>query len=377
MKKFIRHLHKIIFATKHNNYRPHILKETGALFVIGLFIGLLYFASAVKEFALTRTNMLAEVYPAIIASLTNQGREENALNTLTYNLKLEIAAKKKAEDMIAQSYFAHIGPSGKRPWDWIKEAGYEYEYAGENLAINFSDSADVHTAWMNSPGHKANILNKNYMEIGVATLKTMVNGKESVIVVQMFGQPKIKVLSEADILLPEENLGISDINDTDNLFEEDKLVSNEVLLAFNDITQLPEQVQRVQGIETKTEVLAVGDIAPATTTIIPDGESLNLGGTASFIDTSGEPEGQGTEPVITTKSQNKALLYELMASPRSLSMFIYVIFMIILNLAVISFGFVQYRHHHKKAIFIALLLVLTLSLISLLYMYQNTPSVIL
>ena len=60
----------------------------------------------------------------------------------------------KAQDMATLGYFAHVSPDGKTPWYWIEKVGYDYQYAGENLAINFSDSKDVTNAWMASPLHK-------------------------------------------------------------------------------------------------------------------------------------------------------------------------------------------------------------------------------
>ena len=78
----------------------------------------------------------------------------------------------------------------------MEKADYDFVYAGENLAINFEDSSEVSSAWMNSPKHKENILNGNFTEIGIATEKGFYNGKETIFVVQMFGSPK-KALTSA------------------------------------------------------------------------------------------------------------------------------------------------------------------------------------
>jgi hypothetical protein len=121
--------------------------------------------------------------------LTNTERQKAGLNTLSYNTKLEQAAQKKADDMFARNYWAHYGPDGTTPWKFILDSGYNYEYAGENLAKNFMFSDGVVEAWMKSPTHRENMLRKEYTEIGFATKNGMLNGEETTLVVQMFGTP--------------------------------------------------------------------------------------------------------------------------------------------------------------------------------------------
>jgi len=124
-----------------------------------------------------------------IINLTNTERTQNSLNTLTANGDLAQAAQAKAQDMFKDGYFAHISPDGTTPWDFIKGAGYEYSYAGENLAIGYDNGAELVNAWMNSPLHRANILNEKFSEIGVAVVNGNYNGENTDIVVQMFGTP--------------------------------------------------------------------------------------------------------------------------------------------------------------------------------------------
>ena len=94
-------------------------------------------------------------------------------------------------------YFAHESPTGVTPWFWFKEAGYTFLYAGENLAINFTESSDVENAWMASPKHKENILNANFREIGIATVDGVYNNNPTTFVVQMFGTPAVEVAEAA------------------------------------------------------------------------------------------------------------------------------------------------------------------------------------
>ncbi len=132
---------------------------------------------------------LAAVIAGVLATLTNEQRIENKLPTLKSNQLLEKAAQMQADDMATKGYFAHTSPDGKSPWYWLDLAGYEYSYAGENLAVNFFESEDVARAWMNSPKHKSNIVKKNFTEIGIATSAGIYKGKNAVFVVQFFGTP--------------------------------------------------------------------------------------------------------------------------------------------------------------------------------------------
>jgi hypothetical protein len=125
---------------------------------------------------------------AIIAR-TNVARAQANVGPLTHNPTLDAAAQAKLDDMAAQSYFAHISPTGIQPWDFIIHAGYSYRAAGENLAKGFSDPAALVQAWLNSPAHRQNIVNPGYRDIGVAARRVIIDGRSSIVVVQMFGTP--------------------------------------------------------------------------------------------------------------------------------------------------------------------------------------------
>lgn len=125
-----------------------------------------------------------------VARLTNAERANNGKTPLKENTKLALAAHRKIADMIALQYFEHKSPSGKGPADIIEAAGYTYVVVGENLAEgDFASNADLVQGWMNSPGHRANILNDKYTEIGVATERGTLNGKKVWFAVQEFGRP--------------------------------------------------------------------------------------------------------------------------------------------------------------------------------------------
>src|SRR3989344_4334180 len=133
--------------------------------------------------------------PQEIIAETNKVRTANNLSPLKANFKLDAAASEKLSDRIGKGYFAHNNPEGIAPWFWIEKNGYNYTHAGENLALGFLKADETVTAWMNSPSHRANIVNTNYNEIGVATGKATINGVTGVLVVQMFGKLNIQQVS--------------------------------------------------------------------------------------------------------------------------------------------------------------------------------------
>ncbi len=126
-----------------------------------------------------------------VIEYTNAARALNGgFSALTENASLNLDAQMKVDDMFAKQYFEHVSPSGVGPADLAKLAGYAYVIVGENLALgDFSGDSGVVTAWMNSPGHRANILKPQYQEIGVAVGKGMYEGRETWLAVQSFGLP--------------------------------------------------------------------------------------------------------------------------------------------------------------------------------------------
>lgn len=175
----------------HNAYRPHILNRNWLVFFLAVMLATEGFLVASMMSGQSVHNFLAAVVPGEIVALTNTERESYKLGTLTENKTLAKAAQAKAEDMAAKGYFSHNGPDGKEPWQWITEARYEYQYAGENLAVRFIDSKDVVTAWMASPSHKANIVKSAYTDIGVGVAPGMYKGEPATYVVQYFGKPTV------------------------------------------------------------------------------------------------------------------------------------------------------------------------------------------
>ena len=127
-----------------------------------------------------------------IISLTNKQRVENGnIEVLKESEMLDLSAEKKLQDMFDRQYFEHISPSGVGVADLGEEVGYEYILIGENLAMgNFKDEQNLIDAWMASSGHRANILNSRYTEIGVAVGSGNFEGHDIWMAVQHFGTPR-------------------------------------------------------------------------------------------------------------------------------------------------------------------------------------------
>lgn len=141
------------------------------------------------------STFFAEISKNVLLNLTNQERKSLGVTPLRENSKLNRAAYLKAKDMLGKDYFAHTSPDGLNPWYWFSKVGYNYQYAGENLAIDFLDSEELYQAWDNSPSHRENIINSKYKEIGIAVLTGEFEGAETTVVVQLFGAP-IKALAK-------------------------------------------------------------------------------------------------------------------------------------------------------------------------------------
>lgn len=121
---------------------------------------------------------------------TNIQRGQNNLKLLTRDSLLDSVATTKLNDLFERQYFEHVSPTGEGPADLAESAGYAYVIVGENLALgNFKNDQELVEAWMNSPGHRENILNKRYTEIGIAVGKKTFEGKQVWIAVQSFGTP--------------------------------------------------------------------------------------------------------------------------------------------------------------------------------------------
>ena len=106
-------------------------------------------------------------YESEVVRLVNDARQENGLQPLAASGELSRVARIKSQDMVDQNYFSHTSPTYGTPFQMLTSFGVSYRTAGENIAYGQRTPREVVTAWMNSPGHRANILNASYTQIGV------------------------------------------------------------------------------------------------------------------------------------------------------------------------------------------------------------------
>ena len=171
--------------SENNNYRAKTLHLDALTVLLGIAILLSSFTSIQKRVLGIATNITIER----LLSETNEVRTNLGLPSLSYDGTLSKAACNKAQDMFTNNYWAHFRPSdNKSPWDFMAEAGYAYDVAGENLAHGFMFSENVVDAWMESPTHRANLLRPEYDEVGFCVSNGVLNNEETTLVVQMFGK---------------------------------------------------------------------------------------------------------------------------------------------------------------------------------------------
>ncbi len=225
MKKFLTHY---FYPHETNNHRAKLLHHKSILFFIFFLVVGGFFLSFVRSNYSSVLGISNNVTLQELLALTNREREINGLPALKLNGELSSAAEGKASNMLTENYWAHESPGGVTPWVFIKNAGYNYTYAGENLARGFTNAQDVVSAWMASPTHRQNMLSSNYKEVGFAIRTGNLTGEETVLVVEMFGsrelsgqpstagtKPEIAVASNTKNSMAKEELVVEEIKETE------------------------------------------------------------------------------------------------------------------------------------------------------------------
>ncbi|MCL5114137.1 MAG: CAP domain-containing protein [Patescibacteria group bacterium] len=184
MKEFLQHF---FVPRQSNNYRARLLHHKILILFIVILFSSAFLLDTIKINFPSVLGTLTDINSEQLLLITNQKRQANGLSSLSLSPELSAAARNKANDMFAKNYWAHNSTDGKTPWVFIKEAGYNYFYAGENLARGFNTNSDVMDAWMASPDHRANILSGNYTDVGFAVVNGKLNGEETVLVVEELG----------------------------------------------------------------------------------------------------------------------------------------------------------------------------------------------
>lgn len=195
LRKNVTHQAKrLIVPNEQNGFRPRLVGRWGLL-LIAVLIGAVYMGNLYMRSGRV-LGAQAEITRTKLLDFTNDERGQNGASSLVLNDRLSEAAALKARDMFARQYWAHDAPDGTKPWKWLADVGYVYEVAGENLAKGFDNAGAIVRAWMESPTHRANLLKTEYTEVGFAAVDGVLNGKNTTIVVAMYGMPS---LSMADV----------------------------------------------------------------------------------------------------------------------------------------------------------------------------------
>lgn len=184
MKDFLLHL---LVPHESNNHRARLIHPTGLSLAIGCYVVLQLVLGSFSNRYPSILGYASNIAPEEIVRLTNLERKSKGLPEVRLDTNLSAAAAQKAADMVAHDYWAHVSPQGTQPWYFVTNSGYAYKYAGENLARDFADPDSVVRAWMNSPTHRENLLSSRYQDIGIAVIDGSLGGRETTLVVQMFG----------------------------------------------------------------------------------------------------------------------------------------------------------------------------------------------
>lgn len=185
------HLYDHIVPSDRNNYQPFAVHHRTLALYSALLVLLKLTVIVGPTLYPIEPLFSSAITPSNIVALTNESRESFGLNDLILNETLSKAAQAKADDMALNSYFAHTSPAGVDPWHWLKQAGYTYSYAGENLAMKFLSAEGASDAWMASTSHRANILKPQYQDIGIGISEGIIDGERVTLVVQMFGTSRV------------------------------------------------------------------------------------------------------------------------------------------------------------------------------------------
>ncbi len=237
-----------------NGYKPHFLERFSMGIMFLLILSTFAIANLQSLIWISSDWLVSSILPAVIVDLTNEERVDDTLVTLSRNQTLDAAAQMKAEHMARNEYFAHFSPDGTSPWHWFDKAGYSYAYAGENLAVHFTDSEDVVEGWMDSPTHRANIMSGDYTEIGVGTARGTYKGTPTIFVVQLFGTPKLTSVAVVATPEPEQILAQAEIVEELISTETPDVLAKEIVVE-PEIEKTPESIEVIEdNIEEELDV---------------------------------------------------------------------------------------------------------------------------
>lgn len=335
-----------------NDYTPHILQKT-AFFGMCALVFVTFLATNVQTWLWTNSNWLVgTVLPAVIVEETNRERELGNLAGLQRNTLLDQAATLKAEHMATEGYFAHYSPEGTSPWYWFDKVGYSYAKAGENLAVHFVDSRTVVAAWMESPTHQANIMNNQYLEIGVGTAEGEYQGHRTIFVVQLFGTPAAAIQPYTPT--PAVELVSSALSEKESEKEiEPVAVAVTERISPREVAEKPVMESRVEDAsQIKGEALSDSDRAEDVLPVV-DSFKSTVSGLVPITQ-------QAFAAEVATNAGSSAVS-KLSTSPNTVLQYVYFVLGLVIAFLLLASLFAGLRSHKPVQVFygVALLLIMT------------------
>lgn len=191
----LQHLKDFFIPHEGNNHKPKSLRARTLIFYLIIALVLKAGVTVFLFFTYPTPAEMSRIIASKMIELTNIARRKNNIHELRVNEVLTASAFQKGQDMIERDYFAHDTPEGKKPWEWINKSQYDYVYAGENLAMDFSSAEMIQEAFMRSPTHRRNILNPNFRDIGVAVVTGEMFGRQVDLLVEFFGTRREEYLA--------------------------------------------------------------------------------------------------------------------------------------------------------------------------------------
>ena len=239
-----------------------------------------------------------------ILAETNKHRQINNLAPLVLNSTLSQAADNKLKDMFARQYFDHDSPDGIGPADIVDRVNYQYLRIGENLALgNYADDTDLVQAWMDSPGHRANILSQGFSEIGIAATAGKFDDRSTWLAVQTFALPANACPQ------PDETIQQS-FNEQQTTLSQ---LADQLSTTKNDLQQRQERIDALLADATRLSNSGNEEIARGNT-IIKEGKDSQAPNTPSDADAlykqarQLQQDGQTLQQQATTASNTASLL---------------------------------------------------------------------
>ncbi len=363
---------RLLIPNKENKYAPHSLQTAAVGGMLALILLTFTLTNVHSLLWMASEWMVSTILPAVIVEETNEERADDNLPILRRNSTLDAAAKLKAEHMANNEYFAHYSPDGVSPWYWFSQAGYNFVHAGENLAIHFTDSSEIVEAWMDSPTHRANIMNGNYTEIGIGTAQGTYDGFSTVYVVQLFGTPAAAAPSvagdEMAVAPVETPTVVSDTAAEPTGIDSEPVTEDTVVLA--DEASIEETVEIIPAepvLVTRSDVSAT-DSMPTTTpttsrTIVEDTVVTDTGVAlySDFISTSTGGIPASIDPTTPVGGDGAPVVLSVLTQPHVVLQLMYAIIGLFVLVSLVLSIFIEIRHQQPLQIAYGVALLMLMS----------------